>query len=85
MKYSFKNDYSEMTHPTILEALTKLQFEQFEGYGQDRYSEKARKLLKTFLHNEKVDIHFVTGGTQANLTVIASLLKPYEAVISVHS
>jgi threonine aldolase len=85
MKYSFKNDYSEVVHPALCETLTQLQLEQFEGYGQDRYSEEARNLLKKVLHNETVDIHFVTGGTQANLTVISSLLQPYEAVIAVNS
>jgi threonine aldolase len=85
MKYSFKNDYSEIAHHNIMEALAKLQMEQLDGYGLDTYSEKARMLLKKLLHNEKVDIHFVVGGTQANLTVISSMLRPYEAVIAVTS
>lgn len=33
MKYSFKNDYSELCHPALLEALLKASTEQNTGYG----------------------------------------------------
>lgn len=80
--YSFKNDYSEGAHSKVMEALVKTNFEQTTGYSQDEYCEKARTILKQKMDREDVDIHFLVGGTQANLTVIASILKPYQAVIS---
>lgn len=81
MKYSFKNDYSEGCHPTILEALAKYNLDQQLGYGEDEYSLEAKKLINSKFKKDS-QIHFVSGGTQANLIVISSLLKPYQCVIS---
>lgn len=85
MLYSFKNDYSEGAHPNILKALVESNFEQQEGYGEDKYSEMAKEILKEKLQNIHADIHFVSGGTQGNLIVISSALRPYESVISANT
>ena len=80
--FSFANDYSEGACPEILQALIKTNFKQTPGYGEDQFCEKARFLIRKQLKNNEADIHFVPGGTPANLLAI-SLLKPYEAVICV--
>lgn len=80
--YSFKNDYSESAHPSILHRLVKMELEQNSGYGMDKHCANAKKLIQTYLQCDSVDIHFLPGGTIANLTVLSHLLKPYEAVIS---
>lgn len=80
-KYSFKNDYSEGAHPAILKRLIETNLEQQVGYGLDEYCDEARELIQRNI-DKKVDIHFVSGGTQANLIVISSLLRPYESVIA---
>ncbi|QCR33072.1 low specificity L-threonine aldolase [Lysinibacillus sp. SGAir0095] len=85
MKYSFKNDYSELCHPDILEALLKASNEQNNGYGLDKHSEDAKKLIREKLECDDCDIHFVTGGTQANASVISHILRPYEAVLACSS
>lgn len=82
MKYSFKNDYSELCHPELLAALQKASNEQNIGYGLDKHSDSAKKLIKEKLESDDCDIHFVTGGTQANASVISYILRPYEAVLS---
>ena len=82
MKYSFKNDYSEMAHPEILNALSAVGNKQFEGYGLDEYSKKAEQLIQKRLNAPNADVHFISGGTHANLTVISSILRPHEAVIA---
>jgi len=81
-KYSFKNDYSEGCHPNILQALIKTNLDQQNGYGYDEYSDEARELIKQKINNPNVDIHFVSGGTQANLLVISAILRPHESVVS---
>lgn len=83
--YSLKNDYSEGAHPQILQALLKTNLEQSEGYGQDRYCKEAKKLIKEKLQNDNVDIHFIPGGTQTNLTCIAAFLRPHEASIAANT
>lgn len=79
--YSLLNDYSEGAHPKVLEALVNTNFNQTVGYGMDEECEEAKQLIKEKL-NYEADIHFVVGGTQANATVIASILRPYQAVIA---
>ncbi|UUV20580.1 threonine aldolase family protein [Paenimyroides aestuarii] len=83
--YNFRNDYSEGAHPNILQKLITTNLQQQPGYGDDVYSEQAKILLKKHLENFNAAIHFVSGGTQTNLLVIAALLKVHEAVISAHT
>lgn len=80
--YRFQDDYSEGCHPTILKALQESNFEQEEGYGNDKHSLYAKELIRKEIKLNNIDIHFVTGGTQANLLLISSVLRPYEAVIA---
>jgi len=82
LKYSFKNDYSELAHPQILAVLSVAGNKQFEGYGLDAYSLRASELIKTKIGKSFADVHFVSGGTQANLIVISSILRAHEAVIA---
>ena len=81
-KYSFKNDYSEGAHPDILTKLVAVNLEQNIGYGEDVYTNQAKEFIKTACSNQDAAVHFVSGGTQANLIVISALLKPYESVIA---
>ena len=83
--YSFKNDYSEGAHPQILKALTEVNFEQVDGYGEDCYSKQAVELLKSKLDCQAVDIHFLSGGTQTNLTALSAFLRPHEAAIAANT
>lgn len=82
MKHSFKSDYLEGAHPRILEKLISTNSVQQKGYGEDDYSLAAKEALKEKLNNPDAAIFFVSGGTQTNLIVIASMLKVHEAVIS---
>ena len=81
----FNNDYSEGCHPRILEKLAATNMEQTPGYGTDHYCIEAAKRIKELCDNEALNVHFLVGGTQTNLTVIAASLRPYQAVISAES
>jgi threonine aldolase len=85
IQYSFQNDYSEGAHPRILEALTKTNFDQQPGYGEDRYCLDAAHLIRRVSASPDADVHFVSGGTQANLILLSSCLRSYESVIAVDS
>ncbi|WP_304344310.1 low specificity L-threonine aldolase [Chryseobacterium koreense] len=82
MKYSFKNDYSEGGHPRILKALTDSNLQQHDGYGLDDYCLNAERLILEKIKNPNSKVHFVSGGTQANLIVISAFLRPHESVVS---
>ena len=73
----FNCDYNEGAHPRVLEALVKTNMEQTPGYCEDPYCEKAAKVIKDLCKKEDAAVHFLVGGTQANLTVISSILRPY--------
>ena len=77
----FNNDYSEGCHPKILEKLSATNFEQTYGYGMDDHCSKAAKMIRDLCGNVDVAVHFLVGGTQTNLTVIASALRPYQAAV----
>jgi len=83
-KYSFKNDYSEGAHPSILNRLIETNSTQSVGYGDDEFCNEARELIQKQLKKDAA-IHFVSGGTQANLIVISSILRPHESVIAAES
>ncbi|MDD3860034.1 MAG: aminotransferase class V-fold PLP-dependent enzyme [Bacteroidales bacterium] len=82
MIYNFRNDYSEGAHPKIIQALTDSNLEQHDGYGEDKYSLAAAGKIRKELDCPQAEIHFVSGGTQANLLCVSSFLKPYESVIA---
>ena len=79
---SFGNDYLTGCHPAILERLIASNPEQTPGYGLDPYCASARAKIRTAIGNETADVHFLVGGTQANATVIAHLLRPHQGVIA---
>ena len=78
----FNCDYSEGAHPLVLEKLVQTNLEQVPGYGQDLFCCQAADLIKSLCQAPQADVHFLCGGTQTNLTVIAAMLRPYQCVIS---
>jgi threonine aldolase len=78
----FECDYAEGAHPAILENLIHSNFEQTKGYGEDAHCENARRLIRQLCENNNVDVHFLVGGTQTNMTVISSVLRPHQGVLA---
>ena len=76
----FNNDYSEGCHPRILERLAQTNFEQTQGYGMDPHCENAAALIRKCCNREDLSVHFLVGGTQANLTVIDAIREPFAPV-----
>lgn len=79
--YYFTSDYTEGCTPEILEALAATNFEQTGGYGIDPYCETAALLIKKECGRSDIDVHFMTGGTQTNLTIICAALRPFHGVV----
>jgi threonine aldolase len=81
-KYRFMDDYSEGAHPRVLEVLARTNLAQEPGYGEDALCQRAIALVREAAGSPDADVHFVTGGTQANLVALASMLRPHESVIA---
>ena len=80
--YQFNSDYLEGADPQVLAALTATNSEQTPGYGEDAHCANARKMILDWAECPDGAVHFLVGGTQANLTVISAALRPWEGVIS---
>lgn len=76
-------DYQEGCHPKILERMVATNMESTAGYGMDPYCESAREKIKAACGNPDAVVHLLVGGTQTNATVIRSILRPCEGVVSV--
>ena len=77
----FKNDYSEGAHPKVLEHLLKTNLEKLDGYGEDTYSSLAKDKIRKAANCPDADIYFISGGTQTNQVVIATMLSRFEGVV----
>ncbi len=81
----FNCDYNEGAHPKVLEKLAATNLEQTVGYGEDPYCQAAAELLRNLCHAPEAAVHFLVGGTQANLTVIAAALRTYQGLMAAES
>lgn len=81
----FNNDYAEGAHPKVMERLLLTNMEQTVGYGEDPYCEAAREKVRKACQAPDADVHFLVGGTQANMTVISAALRPHQGAVCVQT
>lgn len=84
MQY-FHNDYNEICHSAVIAKMQENMGKQMGGYGEDTSCQRAADLIRDICEDQKLDVHFLVGGTQANLTVIASALRPHQAAIGANT
>lgn len=77
----FQCDYNEGAHPRIMERLMATNMEQTVGYGEDEYCAHAAELIRRACGDDELAVHFLVGGTQANLTVIDAALRSHQGVL----
>ena len=78
----FENDYCEGAHPAILQKLTETNFEKVPGYGTDPYCASARAKIRAACACPEAEVEFISGGTQTNAIVIASMLQRWQGVVA---
>lgn len=81
MKY-FNCDYNEGAYPPILRRMNETNLCQSIGYSEDEYCQEARNIIRGLCGAPDAAVHFLVGGTQANLTVISAALRSHQGVIS---
>ncbi|MBQ8149461.1 MAG: low specificity L-threonine aldolase [Clostridia bacterium] len=77
----FECDYACGAHPAVLEALVKSNEEQHCGYSEDERCAAAADMIRSLCRCPEAAVHFVVGGTQANLLVIKAGLRSFEGVL----
>ena len=78
----FDSDYVEGAHENILRRMLETNMEQTIGYGEDPWCDSARARIRAACQAPDAAVHFLVGGTQANATVIGSILRPHQGVLS---
>ena len=78
----FESDYLEGALPEVMEALVRTTLEQTPGYGEDAHCARAAQLIREKCAAPEAAVHFLVGGTQANMTVIAAALRPHQAAVA---
>ena len=81
----FSCDYNCGCAPEILAALTAANESQHATYGLDAISARAKEKIRAAVGNPDADVFFLVGGTQTNATVLSSILRPWEGVVSAAS
>ena len=81
----FNNDYNEICHPAVLDKMNALASVQMPGYGVDSCCQEAAERIRAACAAPNAAVHFLVGGTQTNLTVIAASLRPHQGVIAAES
>lgn len=81
MRY-FECDYSQGAHPAILKALADTNLEHTPGYGQDAHCERAATIIQSWIGRPDAHVHFLVGGTPANVITIQAALRPYECAVT---
>lgn len=81
---SFASDNNSGVHPDILAALIQANQGYVIAYGDDPYTSSAILALKREFGNN-AEVFFVMNGTGANVTSLASVTRPFQAIICAQS
>lgn len=79
---NLKNDYCYIAHPKVLNKMIECNSEINVGYGMDKHSLNAEKMIISLIDNKNAKVYFLNGGTITNKIFISHVLKVHEAVIS---
>lgn len=75
----FASDNNSGVCPEILRAISEANSYHTPAYGDDPWTEKAKKAFRRHFGDE-VEVHFVFNGTAANVLSLASCARSFEAV-----
>ena len=78
----FESDYSEGALPEVMQALNDTNYVQTPGYGEDEYCARAAAKIREKCAAPDAHVHFLVGGTPANMIVITAALRPHQAAIA---
>ena len=80
MKKGFASDNNSGVHPFILKAIENCNEGHVVGYGDDHYTQKARKIFREKF-GEKTEIFFVFNGTGANVLGLSTVTQSFNSII----
>jgi threonine aldolase len=81
IKRGFASDNNAGVHPEILKEIEAVNKGHVVGYGNDIYTEQAKKLFKEQLGND-TEVFFVFTGTAANVLGISAVTRSWNSLIA---
>jgi threonine aldolase len=79
-KRGFASDNNAGVHPRVMDAMRAANQGHAVAYGDDAYTEAAAGKIRG-LFGAGAEVFFVFGGTGANVTGLAAVTRPHEAVV----
>ena len=76
----FASDNNAGVHPRVWDALRSADHGHVVAYGDDVYTETAARLFRERF-GERAEVFFVFGGTGANVSALAAVTRPFQAVV----
>src|SRR5919112_4584248 len=80
IKRGFASDNNAGVHPRVLDAVRAANHGHTVAYGDDVYTGAAVRLFRERF-GEAALVFFVFGGTGANVSALAAVTRPFEAVV----
>lgn len=80
-RYDFASDNTAPAAPEAMEALLAANAGFTSGYGTDPVSARGAEAVRALLDCD-VEVRFVASGTAANAIALATLCRPFEAVLA---
>jgi threonine aldolase len=79
-EHFFASDNNASVHPSVLDAMQRVNQGHAVAYGDDPVTLETEKLFND-IFGRSVDTFFVWNGTGANVMALASLLRPAGAIV----
>ncbi len=79
-KRGFASDNNAGVHPRVMDSIRTANHGHAVAYGDDVYTETAVRLFRERF-GETAEVFFVFGGTGANVSALAAVTRPYQAVV----
>src|SRR5919112_1674143 len=76
----FASDNNAGVHPRVMDTLRTANHGHAVAYGDDPYTETAVRLFRERFGG-RAEVFFVFGGTGANVSALAAVTKPFQAVV----
>ena len=79
-KRGFASDNNAGVHPRVMDAVRAANQGHAVAYGDDAYTEAAAGKIRE-LFGAGAEVFFVFGGTGANVTALAAVTRPHNAIV----
>ncbi|WNG88586.1 beta-eliminating lyase-related protein [Mycobacterium sp. ITM-2016-00317] len=78
---AFASDNAAPAHPTVLDALARVNRGPAPSYGADPVTAEAAEAIRTAFDSPGADVLFAFTGTAANIIALAAAVRPWQEIL----